>query len=73
VHLLRHPRNAAMLGLIFVTIAVIYFTVPTVLGLNNPASGATNVLDVVAGATMLLGLGIAMALMAYVIAVGTRE
>jgi len=27
MHLLRHPRNAAMLGLIFVTIAVIYFTV----------------------------------------------
>ena len=29
-------------------------------------------LDIYAGATMLIGLGIAMAIMAYVLAVGTR-
>jgi hypothetical protein len=71
MHLLRHPRNAAMLGLIFVIIGAIYFIVPNALGLN--ASGEkTNVLDIAAGATMLFGLGIAMAIMAYVLAVGTR-
>ena len=72
MHLLRHPRNAALLGLIFVAIGLIYLIVPNVLGVND-VNGDVNYLDVAAGGTMLLALGIAMALMAYVLAVGTRE
>ena len=72
MHLLRHPRNAALLGLIFVTIGLIYLIVPNVLGVNDQ-NGDVNYLDVAAGATMLLALGVAMSLMAYVLAVGTRE
>jgi hypothetical protein len=66
MHLLRHPRNAALLGIIFIVIAIIYLVVPTVLGQD-----VVN-MDIYAGVTMLLGLGIAMAIMAYVLAVGTR-
>ena len=66
MHLLKHPRNAALLGIIFIVIAIIYFTVPKALGLDIA------MLDIAAGTTMLLGLGIAMAIMAYVLAVGTR-
>jgi len=72
MHLLRHLRNAALLGLIFVAIGLIYLIVPNVLGVND-VNGDVNYLDVAAGATMLLALGVAMALMAYVLAVGTRE
>ena len=66
MHLLRHPRNAALLGILFIVIALIYLIVPAVLGQNMVN------LDIYAGVTMLLGLGIAMAIMAYVLAVGTR-
>ena len=66
MHLLRHPRNAALLGVIFIIIAIIYFVVPTALGLS------IKTYDIAAGTTMLIGLGIAMAIMAYVLAVGTR-
>ena len=66
MHLLRHPRNAALLGVIFIVIAIIYFAVPRILGLD------VAMLDIAAGTTMLFGLGIAMAIMAYVLAVGTR-
>jgi len=66
MHLLRHPRNAALLGVIFIVIAIIYFVVPTALGLD------ITTYDIAAGTTMLIGLGIAMAIMAYVLAVGTR-
>jgi hypothetical protein len=66
VHLLRHPRNAALLGLIFIAIGVIYLTAPYLLGINLASN------DIYAGATMLVGLGIAMAIMAYVLVAGTR-
>lgn len=66
MHLLRHPRNAALLGLIFVVIAIIYLVVPYVTGQDMVNQ------DIYAGVTMLFGLGIAMAIMAYVLAVGTR-
>jgi len=66
MHLLKHPRNAALLGIIFIVIAIIYFVVPSALGLDIA------MLDIAAGTTMLVGLGIAMAIMAYVLAVGTR-
>jgi heme/copper-type cytochrome/quinol oxidase subunit 1 len=66
MHALRHPRNAALVGIVFVVIAVIYWIVPTVAGLTVPYD------LVAAGTTMLLFLGVAMALMAYVLVAGTR-
>jgi type III secretory pathway component EscR len=72
MHLLRHPRNAALLGLIFVAIGIIYLVVPNAIGVND-VDGDVNALDIAAGATMLLALGVAMAIMAYVLAAGTRE
>jgi hypothetical protein len=61
MHLLRHPRNAAALGLIFIVISVLFLVIPTIGGWHVDY----------AGATMLFGLGIAMAIMAYVLAAGT--
>jgi len=61
MHLLRHPRNAALLGLLFIAIDVVYVVAPTLGG------GHVDY----AGATMLAALGIAMAFMAYVLASGT--
>jgi hypothetical protein len=61
MHPLRHPRNAALVGIIFVVIAVVYWAVPYFGGWH---------LDY-AGTTMLLALGIAMALMAYVLVAGS--
>jgi len=65
VHLLRHPRNAALLGLIFVVIAIIYLAASKISG------GSLTTMNTYAGVTMLVGLGIAMAIMAYVLAAGT--
>ena len=61
MHPLRHPRNAAIVGIIFVVIAAIYWAVPYFGGWH---------LDY-AGVTMLAVLGIAMALMAYVLIAGS--
>jgi hypothetical protein len=66
MHPLRHPRNAALLGILFIVIAVIYLVVPAVLGQDLAD------MDIFAGVTMLTGLGIAMAIMAYVLVAGTR-
>ena len=71
MHLLKHPRNAALLGLIFIAIGIIYLVVPNLLGVND-VNGDANWLDIAAGGTMLLALGVAMSLMAYVLAAGTR-
>jgi len=65
MHPLRHPRNAAMVGIVFLIIGVIYYAVPTFEGLTN--------YDIAAGATMLMFLGVAMAIMAYVLVAGTRD
>ena len=51
MHPLRHPRNAALLGIIFIVIAIIYLVVPAALGQDLAD------LDIIAGVTMLLGLG----------------
>jgi len=67
MHPLRHPRNAALAGILFVVIAVIYWAVPTFEGLTVAYN------DVVAGATMLLFLGVAMAIMAYVLVAGSTD
>jgi hypothetical protein len=61
MHPLRHPRNAAIVGIIFVVIAAIYWAVPYFGGWH---------LDY-AGVTMLAVLGIAMALMAYFLVAGS--
>jgi membrane protease YdiL (CAAX protease family) len=66
MHALRHPRNAALVGILFVVIAIVYWIVPTFEGLTIPYD------LVAAGTTMLLFLGVAMALMAYVLVAGTR-
>jgi apolipoprotein N-acyltransferase len=63
MHPLRHPRNAALVGIIFVVIAAIYWAAPTFL------KGHIDY----AGITMLAVLGIAMGLMAYVLVAGSSS
>jgi hypothetical protein len=67
MHPLRHPRNAALVGIAFVVIAVIFWVVPTSQGLTVSYD------DVAAGTTMLLFLGVAMAIMAYVLIAGSTD
>ncbi len=55
---------AALFGLTFVVVAIIFFVVPTVQGLTVDYN------DVAAGTTMLLFLSVAMAIMAYVLVAG---
>jgi hypothetical protein len=63
MHPLQHPRNAAVVGVIFVVIGLIYWAVPYAVGghVDYP------------GVTMLAVLGIAMALMAYVLVAGSSN
>ncbi len=61
MHPLRHPRNAAVAGIIFVIISVVLWAWSTL------AHGHVDY----AGITMLAILGIAMALMAYVLVAGS--
>jgi hypothetical protein len=61
MHPLRHPRNAALVGILFIAIGIVYWAVPYVGGWH---------LDY-AGLTMLIALGAAMALMAYVLVAGS--
>jgi hypothetical protein len=63
MHPLRHPRNSVFVGLIFVAIAIVYWAVPTIGGWQVDY----------AGVTMLLFLGVAMSLMAYVLIAGSHE
>jgi len=58
---MSHVRNAVAIGILFVVIAFIYWAVPYFGGWH---------LDY-AGVTMLAALGIAMALMAYVLVAGS--
>jgi hypothetical protein len=61
MHLLRHPRNAALVGIVFLVIGLIYWAVQYLAGWHVDY----------AGVTMLIALGAAMALMAYVLVSGT--
>ena len=61
MHPLRHPRNAIFVGLLFVIAGVLYFGVPTVAGW--PVDYA--------GTTLLVLLGVAMGVMAYVLIAGS--
>ena len=63
MHPLRHPRNAALVGILFVGIGIVYWAVPYL--------GDWHV-DY-AGTTMLIFLGAAMALMAYVLVAGSSK
>jgi hypothetical protein len=67
MHPLRHPRNAALIGILFVLIAIVYFVVPIVDGLS------ISVYELASGVTMLIFLGVAMALMAYVLVAGSSD
>lgn len=61
MHPLRHPRNAIAVGLLFVVIGAVYWAIPYFGNWH---------LDY-AGVTMLVVLGIAMAVMAYVLIAGS--
>jgi hypothetical protein len=61
MHPLRHPRNAIFVGLLFVTIGAIYWAVQYVAGSHVDY----------AGVTLLVLLGVAMAVMAYVLIAGS--
>jgi hypothetical protein len=65
MHPLRHPRNAAAVGIIFIFVAFALLIVPASQGMP---------LDLVAaGVTMLLFLAVAMAIMAYVLVAGSAK
>ena len=66
MHPLRHPRNAAMVGIIFVIIGIVYYAVPAAEGLNVSY-------DIASGTTLLVFLGVAMAIMAYVLVAGSTD
>ena len=61
MHPLRHPRNALFVGLIFVIVATVYFV------LSNVGNYHVDY----AGTTMLAVLGLAGAVMAYVLIAGS--
>ena len=58
------PRRAALVGIVFLLIAGFYYAFPY---LVDPS-----VIDY-AGITMLIALGVALSLMAYVLVAGTRQ
>jgi hypothetical protein len=58
-----NPRRAALVGLVFLAIAGFYWAAPTVLG---------GIFDY-AGFTMLIALGVATAIMAYVLIAGLQR
>jgi hypothetical protein len=61
MHPLRHPRNAIFVGLLFVIAGAIYFSVQTLAGW--PVDYA--------GTTLLVLLGVAMGVLAYVLIAGS--
>ena len=67
MHPLKHPRNAALVGILFLVTGIVYWAVPTAAGLMVEYN------EVAAGTTMLIFLGVAMAIMAYVLVAGSRD
>jgi hypothetical protein len=63
MHPLRHPRNAALAGIIFIVIGALYW------GLAEVGKFHVDY----AGVTMLGVLGIAMAIMFYVLVAGSSN
>jgi len=60
---MRHPRRAALVGILFGVIGRVYWGVQAVAGWGVGY----------AGVTMLLLLGVAMAIMAYVLVAGSTS
>jgi len=60
---MRHPKRAALVGILFVVIGIVYFGVQAIAGW--PVDYA--------GVTMLILLGVAMAIMAYVLVAGSTS
>ena len=63
MHPIRHPRNAALVGIAVVVIGAIFWAAPTYGGWHVDY----------AGTTLLVFLGAAMALMAYVLVAGSSK
>lgn len=63
MHPLRHPRNAAAVGILFVVIGVIFWAVQAIAGWRVDY----------AGVTMLIALGVATSIMAYVLIAGSSN
>ena len=63
MHPLQHPRNAAVVGIIFVITGIVYWAVQSVSQFHV----------YYAGVTMLAVLGIAMGLMFYVLVAGSSN
>jgi hypothetical protein len=61
VHPLKHPRNAIFIGLVFVVIGFVFWAIPYFVGFH---------IDY-AGTTMLIVLGVAMAIMFYTLIAGS--
>jgi hypothetical protein len=61
MHLLRHPRNALAVGVLFYVIGFFYWALPY---FGNGKVDYT-------GVTLFIALGTAMSLMAYVLAAGS--
>jgi hypothetical protein len=61
VHPLRHPRNAIFVGLLFAATGVAYWGVQYISGWEVDY----------AGVTMLILLGVAMSILAYVLIAGS--
>jgi hypothetical protein len=63
MHPMRHPRNAIAVGLLFAVIGAVYWFVQEIAGFQVDY----------AGTTMLILLGVAMAVMAYVLIAGSSN
>jgi hypothetical protein len=63
MHPIRHPRNAALVGVGFIILAIILWGVPTYGGWHVDY----------AGTTILVFLGVAVSLMAYVLVAGSGK
>ena len=60
---MRHPRRAALVGILFVLIGLVYWGVQAIAGWDVDY----------AGVTMLILLGVAVAIMAYVLVAGSTS
>jgi hypothetical protein len=60
-HPLKHPRNALIVGIVFVLVGIVFYVWPALVGgYFEPA-----------GLTLLVLLGVAMSIMAYVLVAGS--
>ena len=63
MHPLRHPRNAALVGIMVVVTGVLFWAVQAIAGWQVDY----------AGVTMLIALGVATSIMAYVLIAGSSN